>query len=213
MRLPYMGRRLACALSLLVAAPLAAQQPAAPAGGDFHVGDRVLLTVDGEQQLSDTFTVVPGPALDLPTIGTISLAGVRHADLQSYLTQAIGRYVRDPSVHATAMIRLGVLGEVQHPGFYSLPAQSLMSDALMAAGGPTNKANLARAKIERDNRPAVAPDSLARALTGGLTLAELGLRSGDQIDVPAQADAERTAQIIGILVTIPVALVALIRVL
>src|SRR5712692_3561181 len=31
-------------------------------GGDFQMGDRILLKVEGERQLSDTFTVGPGPA-------------------------------------------------------------------------------------------------------------------------------------------------------
>src|SRR5437879_3402957 len=37
--------------------------------GDFAVGDRIWLTVLGEKELSDTFTVGPGRLLTLPLIG------------------------------------------------------------------------------------------------------------------------------------------------
>jgi polysaccharide biosynthesis/export protein len=205
--------RLALALALIVApAGLAAQRPAVDRG-DFHVGDRVLLNVEGEPALSDTFTVVAGPALDLPTIGVVSLAGVSHTDLQQYLSGVIGKYVRAPVVRTTTMVRLAVLGEVARPGFYSIPVQSQVSDALMAAGGPTATAQVSKAEIERDGQPAVSADSLSRGLASGLTLAQLGLRSGDQITVPAKGDPEKVVRMIGILVTIPVTILAIIRIL
>src|SRR5919108_6097734 len=62
----------------------------------FQVGDRILLHVEGDSALSDTFTVVAGPALRLPNIGDISLAGVPRADLQSHLTRELGRFIKDP---------------------------------------------------------------------------------------------------------------------
>src|SRR5882672_5585898 len=46
-------------LLLLTATSGAAQTPATP----FQVGDRILLHVEGDSALSDTFTVVAGPAL------------------------------------------------------------------------------------------------------------------------------------------------------
>ncbi len=201
-----------CALLLLLPLRLAAQRVVADTG-DFRVGDRILLSVEGEQQFSDTFTVVPGPALQLPVIGDISLAGVRHNDLQQYLTSAIGRYVRDPTVHARALVRIGVIGQVVRPGFYAVPADGLVSDVLMAAGGPTPQAELSKAKIVRNDGDGISADSLANGLAGGLTLAQLGLRSGDEIVVPAQPDARNIVQTIGILVTIPAAIIALIRIL
>ena len=43
--------------------------------GDLSVGDQIMLQVTGVPSLSGTFTVTPGPSLDLPDIPTISLAG------------------------------------------------------------------------------------------------------------------------------------------
>ncbi|HKI94211.1 MAG TPA: hypothetical protein VJ992_02860, partial [Gemmatimonadales bacterium] len=41
--------------------------------GDFQVGDRVLLAVEGEPTLTDTFTVQAGPQIVLPNIGAVPL--------------------------------------------------------------------------------------------------------------------------------------------
>src|SRR2546423_4137363 len=112
---------------------VAAQAPAAP----FQVGDRILLHVEGDSALSDTFTVVAGPALRLPAIGEISLAGVRRTDLEAHLTRELGRYIQDPGGQARALIRVSLLGEVVRPGYHALPVDMVLADALMVAGGAT----------------------------------------------------------------------------
>ena len=206
-------RFLVCIALALLPARLAAQQVTPGTGGDFRVGDRVLLTVEGEPPLTDTFTVVAGPALELPVIGRVSLVGISHADLQQYMTTTIGRYVRNPTVTVRSLVRIGVLGQVQRPGFYSVPAQGMVSDALMAAGGPTNTAKLDKATVLRDDSTAISSDSLSHGLAAGLTLAQLGLLSGDQIVVPAERDWQRTAQIIGILIAVPATIITLFRIL
>src|SRR6266853_6499932 len=44
--------------------------------GDFQVGDRIMLRVEGEAGLTDTFTVRGGRELVLPSIGSVPLSGV-----------------------------------------------------------------------------------------------------------------------------------------
>jgi competence protein ComEA len=76
-----------------------------------------------------------------------------------------GRPVELPPPPATATpapVRVDVTGEVASPGVYTLPPGSLVQDALAAAGGPTDDADLTR-----------------------LNLAE-PLIDGEQIIVPAQ---------------------------
>ena len=48
--------------------------------GDFQTGDQIALVVEGEEALTHNFVVEDGPALVLPTIGKIPLAGVRIAE-------------------------------------------------------------------------------------------------------------------------------------
>ncbi len=92
--------------------------------GDFRVGDRVVLIVEDpspvrgaadragvkseEQQLSDTFTVGAGQELLLPVVGTVSLKGALRSELQPIVAREIARFIRDPVVHARALLSVGV---------------------------------------------------------------------------------------------------------
>ena len=198
---------------VLLAGPLAAQDPKPTPATGFQVGDQISLQVEGDTALSHTFTVGAGPALTLPVIGAIPLAGVQRAAVETYLTQQLGRYVKNPVVHAKALVRLSILGEVERPGFYAVPADVVMGDALMVAGGPTRDAKVGDWRVERNGERVWVGDALRQAIAQGRTIDQMNLHSGDQIFVPREVrkDAETTWRIIGILVTLPVAIYGLTR--
>jgi len=193
---------------MLLAGPAVAQT--ASGGGAatsaFQPNDQILLEVEGDSQLTHAFTVGPGPALMLPVIVSIPLTGVRRAQVETYLTQQLKRYMKNPVVHAKVLVRLSVLGEVEHPGFYPVAADAPLSDALMAAGGPTKDAKFTGTRIDRIGRDGVAGGDLQEAIARGATVDGMGLRSGDQIIVPKRHDSESTFRIIGILAGIPAAI-------
>jgi protein involved in polysaccharide export with SLBB domain len=155
--------------------------------GDFQVGDRVALRVDGEAELTDTFTVGADRTLTLPIVGTVPLTGVLRSELEPHLKDAISKYVRDATVHARSLIRIAVLGEVVRPGFYTLPSESLVTDALMVAGGPTHDAKVRGVKIMRGDDEVWGGAALQDAMTTGKTLDQMSLAAGDRIQVPAQS--------------------------
>lgn len=189
--------------SLLLGAALCAGASHASAQSTptaFQVGDRVLLQVEGDSILSDTFTVVAGPALRLPAIGEISLAGVPRGDLQAYLTQELGKYLKDPVVEARALIRVSVLGEVTRPGYYAVPVDLVLADALMLAGGATQDARVERLSVLRGDASLWSGSRLQREIARGATLEELGMRAGDRIQVPGRRDPESKWRILGIVV-------------
>jgi len=171
------------------AAPEAAAIRARLARGDFRVGDRILMVVEGEQALSDTFTVGLGGQLTLPLIGNVPLEGVLRSELQDYLTHRLAQNLRDPEVRVRAFVRLSIQGAVTHPGYYGVPADALLSDALMAAGGTMQEANLGRLRIERDGKPIWQGKALQQAIAEGRTLDGAGLVAGDQVIVPKRGGA------------------------
>jgi len=187
----------AAALLTIGVSVVAAQTRAAT----FQVGDRILLHVEGDSALSDTFTVVAGPALRLPIIGEIALAGVRRTDLEAHLTRELGRYIKDPVVQARALIRVSVVGEVVRPGFYAVPVDLVLPDALMLAGGATQAARVDRLSILRGNASLWSGTDLQAAIARGATLDELGIRAGDRIQVPPRGDPESKWRVVGIIVT------------
>lgn len=212
MRLMIANSVVRLAALVLVAGPVAAQTSVGTGAGAFQMNDQIALEVEGDTQFTHTFTVGPGPALVLPVIGPIALAGVRRGEAEAYLTQQLGRYVKNPVVHAKVLVRLAVLGEVEHAGFYAVPAAAVVSDALMAAGGLTKDARLSGARIERGSQALWAGDALQEAVARGMTVEGMGLRTGDRIIVPKRGDAETTIRIIGMLAGIPAAIFVATRV-
>ena len=193
----------AIAAALLPASPGMAQSPEGQAPPTpFQVGDRILLRVRGDSALSDTFTVVNGPALRLPEIGEISLADVPRAEIEPYLARELGRYLKDPTVEARALIRISLMGEVTRPGFYAVPIDLVLPDALMLAGGATQDARIDRLKVMRGRSELMSEGALQAAIARGATLDALGMRAGDRIDVPrGQRDPESKWRIAGMIVT------------
>jgi polysaccharide export outer membrane protein len=187
-------------LAAAVSAPPArAQSRATP----FQPGDRILLRVEGDSALSDTFTVVTGPAVRLPNVGEISLANVSRSEVESYLARELGRYIKDATVEARALIRISVMGEVARPGFYAVPIDLVLPDALMLAGGATQTARIDQLTVVRGKSALLDESALEAAIARGATLDELGMRAGDRIQVPRgePKDPERKWRITGIIVT------------
>lgn len=152
--------------------------------GDFRVGDRIEIYVQGEPNFPVTVTVEPGPAISLDLFGTISLAGVLRSEIEPHLAKELARFIRDPLVRATAQMRISVIGAVGSPGFYTMPAETLLGDAIMLAGGPSNNTTFDDLRIERAGQRLYEEDVTQQALREGLTLDQLNLQAGDQIVLP-----------------------------
>ena len=180
--------------------------------GDFQVGDRVALVVEGEEELSDTLTVRMGPSVNVPVVGSISLHGVLRSELESHLTEEISRYVRDPRVQANALIRVLVQGQVETPGFLLTPAETLISDLISLAGGPTGSANLSEMRIERGSDRIWEGEAMETAIIQGRTLDQMNLQAGDRVFVPERVERGGTEWLriigytVGPIVSIAVAL-------
>ncbi|NIR44980.1 MAG: hypothetical protein GWN83_13440 [Gemmatimonadetes bacterium] len=156
--------------------------------GDFRVGDRVLIDVEGQEELSDTFIVSADRSLEIPVVGTVALGGVLRSEIESQLIREIGLFIRDPVVHARALVRVAIFGEIARPGFHLLPPETPITEALMSVGGPTNDADLDKVHIRRGGDRMVLTAEEARvAIQTGRTLDELGLRAGDEIVVPKRS--------------------------
>ncbi len=168
--------------------PAAAEAQSRLTDGDFMVGDRIALAVQGEQALTDTFTVREGQMLRLPNMTDIALHGVLHSEVQGFITKQLAQYLRNPVVRATPLVRVAVLGQVSRPGYYSAPADELVSDMLMRAGGPTSTADLNKTVVRRGAVTIYPAKTVQTAMAQGETIDQLNLRPGDQVVV-----AERPA--------------------
>lgn len=192
-------------LGLLVATAASAGAQAGTATPDeFRAGDRIALTVESSAvSFADTAVVREGPVIRLQNnLGEISLAGVRRSDVERYLTQEIGKLVKDPVVHATPLVRIAVLGEVAKPGFYSIPSDVLLSDVVMLAGGPTTTSDLNKTVIRRGSRDLISEKATQSALSSGKTLDDLRLAAGDEVVIgkKSQPKGDTILRVVGIAV-------------
>lgn len=176
--------------------------------GDFQEGDRVALVVENEEALTDTFAVAQGRTLVLPGVGTLQLAGVLRSELNGHVDTFLRRYMRDPVVRSRSLIRIAVTGQVARPGFFLLPAEAPLADALMAAGGPLPTAKLGSARVERVGSRIWEGPPLRQALAAGHTLDQMSLRAGDEIVVPAEGSG-RGAAVLRAAAVIPATLLAI----
>ncbi|MBI1722755.1 MAG: polysaccharide biosynthesis/export family protein [Gemmatimonadetes bacterium] len=185
------------------------------AEGDFQVGDRLVLAVEGERALGDTFTVEIGRVITLTNIGPIPLAGVLRSEAKDYLRERIARYIRDPVVSVRSLIRVSILGDVNRPGFYTIPTEALVEDVLMVAGGPARTAKLLAIRIERGEKEQVwEGQALQQAIAEGRTVDGLSLRAGDRFFVPREgrgADLQSWARTFTLVLAIPGAIYGLLR--
>jgi hypothetical protein len=155
--------------------------------GDFRVGDRIVLEIEGETQTNDTVMVEPGREIALTGMQRISLAGVLRSELQPHLEREIGKFIKNPTIRTASLIRLSIQGSVGRPGFYVVPATALLEDVIMMAGGPAATADLENIELGRSGEVLMDGEELRAALTDGRSVDQLNLRAGDQIVIPAKS--------------------------
>ena len=148
-------------LALLIVASLMVGLPAgalgAPGGKDAYTlgpGDTIEILVEGDHDLTRTTTIKPDGSIDLPLVGEVTAAGRTTSQLAAELIRLYSKYLRAPSitvaVHELRVDRISVLGQVNKPGEYPIRPGATILDVLASAGGPTDRADLTKATIMRE---------------------------------------------------------------
>jgi len=106
-------------------------------------GDKVRVTVYGEEDLSGEFQVDATGMVRMPLVGQIKAGGLTALELESGLTAALANgYLTEPrvSVEVTDYRPFYVVGEVLKPGQYPFANGLTPASAIALAGGYTGKA-------------------------------------------------------------------------
>jgi len=151
--------------------------------GDFSPCDRIVVTLQGDSARTDTLVVRAGRRLVFRALPEVSIDGVLRSELKDRLTQHVGRFLRNPQLIVTPLVRISVLGEVLRPGYYPISGDLLLSDAIMAAGGPNQTADLARTVVMRGGAKLMSDKDVRSAVQAGRTIDQLNLHEGDEIVV------------------------------
>lgn len=176
--------------------------------GDFYPGDRIVVRVLNDTSVSDTFTVKQGRLLEFGSIPSLSLSGVLDSELLPQIKEHVAKYIRDPDVVVTPLVRLQVSGGIAQPGWHQFETDQTLSDAIMSIGGPGTNSEIEKTEIKRAGKVIVDRNSTARALRTGKTIGDLGLRDGDEVHIAERLTSQRSTWLVyvpivtGLLLTI-----------
>jgi len=141
-----------------VAPPLAAQ--AAPATGApdtkyaLGSGDKLRITVFGEEKLTGEYAVSSTGMVSFPLIGDVPVTGRSLTDVQDIIRERLAAgYLNDPRVAIEVLEyrTFYILGEVNKPGEYPYRTNLTLEQAVATAGGYTYRANRKRFVIAHGN--------------------------------------------------------------
>ncbi len=149
--------RTRCALLMVISllVGLAGRAVGAPGSDDAYTlvpGDTIEILVLGDPDLSRTVTIKPDGTIALPLIGEIRAGGRTTSQLAGELVRRYSRYLKAPSITVSVREfggRIYILGQVNRPGEYQVRPGAGVFELLASAGGPTNRADLAKATIIR----------------------------------------------------------------
>jgi protein involved in polysaccharide export with SLBB domain len=119
-------------------------------------GDQLLIRAWGKIDLDSRMTVDRNGQINLPKVGTLTVAGLRYAQLEGYLRSAISGLFKDFELNVTLgqlrSIQIFVLGNARQPGAYTVSSLSTLVDALFASGGPSAIGTMRRIQLRREDR-------------------------------------------------------------
>ncbi len=113
-------------------------------------GDRLRVTVFGQQNLSRIYPVDAGGYISMPLIGAVRARGLTTFQLEERISVTLKRrYVKDPkvTVEVAANRPFFILGEVRNAGQFPYVAGMTVQTAIAIAGGFTPRARKSRIKL------------------------------------------------------------------
>ena len=169
-----------------------------PVGPDYVVGPGDTLAIDLWGGVSQRLvrTVSREGRVSLPEAGPLLVSGRTLGDVQTTVQQVLRSQFRDTSADVSLSrlrtIRVYVVGEVPEPGAYDISSLSTPLNALVAAGGITQRGSLRSIKHYRGNQLIEVVDAYDLLLRG-VGVDEKRLENGDSLLVPP-AGAQTTIE-------------------
>lgn len=107
------------------------------------IGDKLRITVYGEEDLSGEFVVDSTGQVQLPLIGTVRAAALTISEFNAEIHSSLVRYLQDPRINIEVLNYrpFYILGEVNKPGEYPFENGLTALSAVALAGGYTYRAN------------------------------------------------------------------------
>jgi protein involved in polysaccharide export with SLBB domain len=185
---------IACGAASMISVPGGVVAQSAPTTSSsvatLRPGDTIRLRVWREPDLSGDFMVNENGNVTLPRLGVRSVRDVPIDSLRARLVRDYAQFIREVSIELTPLYRVSVTGAVRNPGLFTVDPTMSVGDAIGLAGGVAPQGRAGHVALVRDGR------RVSTSITPSSRLAELALRSGDELHVPERAWLSRNAGVL-----------------
>jgi protein involved in polysaccharide export with SLBB domain len=160
-------------------------------------GDEIVISLWGETQLVYNLTVAQDGSIYIPDVGLVYVSGLTMKGVREKLLSVLSKSYSSLNVSAKGgakthldvttgrlrSVKVYVLGEVNTPGGYTIPALSTAFTALYYSGGPTINGSLRDVQVIRGGK-VVSTIDIYDYLVRGDQSGDIGLQDGDVLFVP-----------------------------
>jgi polysaccharide biosynthesis/export protein len=158
-------------------------------------GDIVKIDIFRVPQYSGESQVLVDGSLNLPLVGKVNVNGLSLEEASAELSSQYSRFLRRPLITMSLITRrplqIGIAGEVNRPGSYTLGQEttqpSRLSQLIETAGGITQSADLSQVQVRRsqaNGSQQVVTVNLWDLITNGNLSQDVTLRDGDAVYIP-----------------------------
>ncbi|HEY6134310.1 MAG TPA: SLBB domain-containing protein, partial [Rubrivivax sp.] len=151
-------------------------------------GDELQVTLWGSIDADLQLKVDRTGRISIPRVGSIMVAGIRHADLTETISRRVAQVFKNYQLSASMAslrgVRVFVTGFAVAPGAYNLSSLSSITTALARAGGPAAAGSFRNVELRRANKVEAVFDLYDFMLRGDRSADRL-IQAGDVIHVNA----------------------------
>lgn len=161
----------------------------APVPNDYPLGpgDELMIRGWGTIDIDYRATVDRNGTINIPTVGSVVLAGVKARDAENVIRAAIARLYKGVTVNVNfgqlRAITVYIVGQANHPGTYTVSSLSTLVTALFASGGPNANGSMRHVQVKRAGKT-VSELDLYSFIAKGDKSADIKLLDGDTIYIP-----------------------------
>lgn len=134
-----------------------------PANYKLSAGDELVIDIWGDAISNITSTISPDGSINIPNLGPVYVAGqtVEKAEksLKSYLSKIYSGIAQDEpttfvklALGKTKTVTVNVVGDVEKPGSYTIPALSTIASAMYLAEGPNDLGTIRAINLYRNGK-------------------------------------------------------------
>ena len=152
-------------------------------------GDEISISVWGYNEFSETLLVDANGYITPSSYGRIYVKGLTFEKMRSLLKSKFSGFLDmqnseiDVTLAYSRVITVNIVGEVYHPGSYSIPAINTAFNALIAAKGPNQLGTVRNIYLKRDGKTVDSLD-IYQFLFNPTRSQDIYMQDGDYLFVP-----------------------------